>query len=617
MAFSEEGGFYGYQIQSIDLGPGLLLTAYLAFFFAYGFVLPCLVYLGNRYEALRQAEKAASLVEDSDEFFSKSLHECSQALVDTTSFPLAITRDSEKAATIPRRPHSTYTSVVLRKRVEDAKAIEGKLVLSSKGIAFYPSTCNATQSEKIKMAWTNLHEHKISKATSQHPILKLVHKKQGKTCYFQVKDREDLLAISADIKSRRNEALNPHNDLEGGSVTSGGSQKSSSTIGSTVADIVSHGRSRGQRRRRRARYQYMDEAKRTAGQSAHFHASRADPVVYSTLLQGNHPGGVSADEVVPLDPNNSSKKTTIPEVPSTAAPKTMKYAEDYTSLGMLDKMAILGAYDIETRRIIRLAAPFCTQAFITGLTNILLVAVIGKMIGTREVSAYVIVLLWVELSSEFVGGLHEALATLCSQAIGARNKPLAGSYVQIVVILFTVFFIPFCIFWIVYMGAILRWHEMDEETVRIGVLYTKILIVHKVVDGWEECIHGLLDVSGHEKWSTLVGGTQEVTALVITFIWALVGNPDLNTVGLIQLAMCVICTTFNIVVIHSKGWFKPYYKGMFGSFALTVSLFFLALLLGNLSSNRCLLWLTLFLLRMAKRFGWFARPDHRLLSVCC
>jgi hypothetical protein len=587
MAFSDEGGFYGYQIQSIDLGPVLLVITYLAFFLCYGFVLPCIVYLGNRFEALRQAEKAASVLEDPSDDFCKDQHDSVQISVDATNSLVALTQDSGKAATCPTYPNSTYTSVLLVRRVEDAKSTTGKLVLSSKGIGFYPSPSDSKQREKIKVAWENLDKHKISKASSHRSLLRLIHKKPGKSCDFQLKDPEELLAISTDIKRRRihhekNDQNHDkrHKDLEGGSVASGISQKSSSTTGSTVANILSHARSKGQRRRRRTRYQHMDEARRTAGQSAYFHTSKEDPVVYSALLQGIRPGVVSAEVVVPLDPNNNSTKAAVPEFPtstSAAAAKTAKYAEDFKSLSILDKIAMLGAYDIESRRIIRLAAPFCTQAFITGLTNILLVAVIGKMIGTREVSAYVIVTMWVELSSEFVGGFHEALFPLGSQAIGARNKPLAGSYVQIVVILFTVSFLPFCIFWIIFMGAILRWYEMDEETVRIGVQYTYILVLHAMVDGWEECVHGLLDVGGHEKWSTLVGGTQEVTALVITFIWALVGNPDLNTVGLIQLAMCVICTTVNIVVIHYRGWFKPYYKGLFGSFALTVSLFFLLL----------------------------------------
>lgn len=227
---------------------------------------------------------------------------------------------------------------------------------------------------------------------------------------------------------------------------------------------------------------------------------------------------------------------------------------------------------LEMKRIIKLSMPYCSQALITGVTDTLNVAVIGKLIGTREVSAYVIVNLLVELSSEFVGGFHSALATLCSQAIGGNNKPLAGTYVQIVTLMYTVFFIPFMIIWALYMDAALRWFGFDEETVQIGKQYCYILVVDLLIDGIGEAIHGLLDVAGLEYFSTLIGASEEVLAFLTLLLVALFGSPGpgLVTVGLIQFGIGMIFLVLNIFIIYWQGWFSPFQKGMFGSFALSV-----------------------------------------------
>ena len=185
----------------------------------------------------------------------------------------------------------------------------------------------------------------------------------------------------------------------------------------------------------------------------------------------------------------------------------------------------------------------------------------------------------VALTSDFVGGLHEALATLCSQAIGVGNRTLAGKYVQIVTMLYTAFFIPFMFMWAVYIDGALRWFGFDEETVRIGQQYCYILVVDLLFDGLGEAIHGLLDVGGLEQFSTLIGATEEIIAFIVLLLVALYGNPGpgLVTVGLIQFGLGMVFLSLNVFIIYWKGWFKPYRKGMIGTFALRVSTFFVTM----------------------------------------
>lgn len=97
----------------------------------------------------------------------------------------------------------------------------------------------------------------------------------------------------------------------------------------------------------------------------------------------------------------------------------------------------IAIWDFEMKRIIKLAIPFGTQSFSTGIIEMLTVAIIGKLIGTKEVSAFVVVRTLVDITSSFFGGFHESLATLCSQSNGRNNPKLTGQYVQLSVIFYT------------------------------------------------------------------------------------------------------------------------------------------------------------------------------------
>lgn len=402
---------------------------------------------------------------------------------------------------------------------------------------------------------------------------------------------------------------------EGGSVAQSAASSHSSVLSSAVAAILDHQpvpRSKAGRKRRRRKEKDLQDASRWSvnqqdapcDNNNNNNNNNLDlDVRYFTLLGGIYPHAIQPgssgdppgnrassaikeshceDEAEPFVEGNAAKREassaadriTSAQNPHSClqdnppAKRKPRYGEDYDTLGTLDKIGMIAAWDVETKRIIRLATPYCTQALFTGFTDTANVAIVGNLIGTKEVSAYVITNLLVELTSDFVGGLHESLATLCSQAIGANNKKLAGEYCQIVVILYTLFFLPFMLLWAVYMGPTLEWMGFDPETVEIGKQYNYILVVDLMIDGLGEAVHGLLDVGGFEKFSTLIGATEEIVATLTLLFVALFGQPDLVTVGLIQLFLGVLFLGLNLVVIYWRGWFRPYREGLIGTFAL-------------------------------------------------
>lgn len=128
------------------------------------------------------------------------------------------------------------------------------------------------------------------------------------------------------------------------------------------------------------------------------------------------------------------------------------------------------------------------------------------------------------------------------------------------------------IMWIFCLGPAIEWFGFDAETVRIGQQYGYILIVDYLIDGFGEAVHALLDTAGFAHYSTFIGAMEELLAFLIVVLWATLGSPTLLTVGFVQLGMGCLFLFANLCIIWRKGWFKPYFCGMFGSCALMVSL---------------------------------------------
>jgi MatE len=243
-------------------------------------------------------------------------------------------------------------------------------------------------------------------------------------------------------------------------------------------------------------------------------------------------------------------------------------AHDQEDNGIWDYLLQLAEFDWESKRIIRLAVPFATQALSTGILDMITVAVISNVLGTKAISAFVTVRGMIDISSSFLGAFHESIATLCSQARGHHNLKLVGQYVQLSAIFYVVCYIPFIILWWIFMPSILMWLGFDEETALIGQEYSQVYLFLELLDGVDEAIHGLLDVIDLESYSTLVGVSQElITFLDILFI-TLFTKPSLYVIAWIELFVAIVFIAINIGTIIWRGWFEPYREGLIGSCAL-------------------------------------------------
>jgi len=102
------------------------------------------------------------------------------------------------------------------------------------------------------------------------------------------------------------------------------------------------------------------------------------------------------------------------------------------------KLLSIAEWDYETRRIYKLGFPFFLQALLEGVTEIGRVAIIGRLMGTKELAAYVTVDLLISFTSQVLGGFHESLVSLLSHSIGCGNRKLTGQVSELLRIVLNV-----------------------------------------------------------------------------------------------------------------------------------------------------------------------------------
>ena len=239
------------------------------------------------------------------------------------------------------------------------------------------------------------------------------------------------------------------------------------------------------------------------------------------------------------------------------------------------QLLLIADYDYETKRLLKLGVPFVMQATLIGVMETVRVALIGKLIGTSALSAYLIVQLAVGTTDIFLLGLIEACASLCSHAVGAGNKRLAGQYIQIATILFVLAYIPVFLMWMYLIGPLFTWLGFGGTdggpTRMIGEQFTMLYLFARFIMGIHHSSHALLDVIGKENYSTSFISLQEVALTVAYLVAALrPETSDLNLIGLLHIAVAAAMLILNSAIIAYNGWFDKFLDGMVGSCALMV-----------------------------------------------
>ena len=133
--------------------------------------------------------------------------------------------------------------------------------------------------------------------------------------------------------------------------------------------------------------------------------------------------------------------------------------------------------DGDTRGIVKLALPFTIHTFVVQVLQLMEVAIIGRLVGTEELSALFIVDTVLSLATMFMQGALTSLFTLCSHAAGAQKHYLAGQYVQIGVVFYQALLLPTGVILWFFLEDIILLFGFEQEVADIGLSYAQVEFV--------------------------------------------------------------------------------------------------------------------------------------------
>ena len=230
---------------------------------------------------------------------------------------------------------------------------------------------------------------------------------------------------------------------------------------------------------------------------------------------------------------------------------------------IFDKVLEVADYDVESHRLIELFLPYSIQSAVMGIFGTIDVALIGFHLGVKAANVYIVVGMLLEFTATFTYGFAEAIGTLGPQADGAGNRPLAGRYLQLSIILYTIFSLPSLVIWGFYTEEAVLWFGFDENTATYAQLFAYPYMVGYLFSGLDACLFEFLDVMGHEKYATLIYIIYSGSSTLILVLMLLVGGgDDLVSIRIAQSGWGVLLSVANCGFIIYKGWLDDYWEGL-------------------------------------------------------
>jgi len=230
-------------------------------------------------------------------------------------------------------------------------------------------------------------------------------------------------------------------------------------------------------------------------------------------------------------------------------------------------------FDKETRSLLKLAVPFTISSLASTVFSTLCFIIVSHNVLTLEITAYAIVCVLVGLTDGILYGPISACTTLCAHAVGAGNVKLAGTYLQLAVLMYVGGSALVFAFWWFYMYEAILWLEWgDEETALIGQTFIRHYMWNYILTGISSSLWQLLEIADHVKEGTYVSILWGlVNVVVITAVSKIVPQMTLVNVAWVYNFTAGLFVLIAYIMAEMGGWLKPFKEGLFRTFSLKVS----------------------------------------------
>eukprot|EP00535_Pseudo-nitzschia_heimii_P001263 CAMPEP_0197178516 /NCGR_PEP_ID=MMETSP1423-20130617/3770_1 /TAXON_ID=476441 /ORGANISM="Pseudo-nitzschia heimii, Strain UNC1101" /LENGTH=663 /DNA_ID=CAMNT_0042628277 /DNA_START=128 /DNA_END=2116 /DNA_ORIENTATION=+ len=258
----------------------------------------------------------------------------------------------------------------------------------------------------------------------------------------------------------------------------------------------------------------------------------------------------------------TGKKTTnkpVERVPDDRRPWYLFYC----SPAFRRKIRKCRRWDDEMEKIIGLALPYTAHTIVVDVFKLLEVGIIGRTLGTSDLSAYFATEFAISFATMFFFGILASLKVLVSQAHGAKNIKLAGTYVHIGIWTHHLFSLPLILYgWNNFDDIVLRL-GLDEETAESAEQYARFVFIYEAIGIYDGALHCVLDVTGHERYSAISNGVRAfISFLAVLIVSKVDENAKLWMVGAIHVAIKVLFIIISGCYICYKQWLVDYWNEM-------------------------------------------------------
>eukprot|EP00754_Rhynchopus_humris_P048514 Rhum_TRINITY_DN7835_c0_g1::Rhum_TRINITY_DN7835_c0_g1_i1::g.24733::m.24733/K03327/TC.MATE, SLC47A, norM, mdtK, dinF; multidrug resistance protein, MATE family len=215
----------------------------------------------------------------------------------------------------------------------------------------------------------------------------------------------------------------------------------------------------------------------------------------------------------------------------------------------------------ESRELWRLAWPTTVGDMLLVSETLIVVACIGHKGGKDALDAVTVATAYMSITDVIPFSLSNCLNTLCSQARGAGNKPLAGIWLQTSLLVYTAVIIPTFVLWAFTTKRVLRLVGLEDRLAEMGQTYALYSIPLAYCSGLRYCVDEYYSSLGIVLPATVTAAI--FTPMSVGFsILLMSGVGSWEGLGFEGAALGGGLAVFlEIVVFLLWCWHKEYHKG--------------------------------------------------------
>ena len=226
----------------------------------------------------------------------------------------------------------------------------------------------------------------------------------------------------------------------------------------------------------------------------------------------------------------------------------------------------------ETKQVLRSAFPLSIGATLEAIFRLVTACFISQYLGSKSMIAYLLVGLFVRLTSEELSGaIIDALSSFLQLSVFSGEEKayhLSGQYIQNALVLQLVLGVPLLALWVFTMKPLVSWFVEDSSIASIAEDYVRVAVFAYLLESLSRTFTVVFHICGHEHFESIIDLTASTVQMVsIACVVALVKNTNLTTIAYIQVLIGFSAGVARIAFPMMKGWDRQFRDGLFKSCA--------------------------------------------------